>query len=129
MKDYRKGYTMSKPRIRRNQSRIEFLANKALVESLLEQGFDKKRIFESLQKNGAFSMSYSAFCRICAKFMPRRLPKPISSPRIQPTPALPVPQTNSTPVPVPTRSGPQILGKMERVNPASPSTYIKEDLA
>lgn len=76
--------TINKPRIRRNQGRIELLANRAVVDDLLAQGFDKIRIFERLQEDGAISMSYSTFCRVFAKTVtkpaPVVAPKPASGP-------------------------------------------------
>lgn len=116
----------SKPRIRRNQSRIEFLANVETVDSLLEQGFDRKRIFECLQGKGAFSMGYSTFCKIFTKMRPQHPPTPRLSSPAETKPALPAPQTS--PVPAAPRSGPQILGKMDKANPADPRIYAKQDL-
>jgi len=49
-------------RIGRNIGRIELLAVQGKVNSLLEAGFDRKKIHSRLVEEGAITMSYPAFC-------------------------------------------------------------------
>ena len=56
-----------KKRIPRNMARIEFLACRDAIESLLSQGFDKRKIHTRLAESGQFTMSYDAFCKVLAK--------------------------------------------------------------
>ena len=56
-----------KQRIPRNMARIEFLACRELIESLLAQGFDKKKAHARLVENGQATMSYDAFCKVLLK--------------------------------------------------------------
>ena len=56
-----------KKRIPRNMARIEFLACRETIESLLSQGFDKRKIHTRLVGSGQFTMSYDAFCKVLIK--------------------------------------------------------------
>ena len=56
-----------KKRIARNMARIEFLACRELIESLLAQGFDKKKIHARLTESGQITMSYDALCKVLLK--------------------------------------------------------------
>jgi len=56
-----------KKRIPRNMARIEFLACRDAIESLLSQGFDKRKIHTRLTESGQFTMSYDAFCKVLTK--------------------------------------------------------------
>jgi len=49
-------------RIGRNIGRIELLAVQGKVNSLLEAGYDRKKIHCRLVEDGAITMSYPAFC-------------------------------------------------------------------
>ena len=53
-----------KKRIPRNMARIEFMACRETIESLLAQGFDKKKIHARLAKDGQITMSYDSFCKV-----------------------------------------------------------------
>lgn len=57
----------AKKRIPRNMARIEFLACRELIESLLAQGFDKKKIHARLTGSGQITMSYDALCKVLLK--------------------------------------------------------------
>jgi hypothetical protein len=54
-------------RIARNVGRIEFLACKDEIYSMLQTGYDNKKIFESLQGRNMITMSYSTLCYQLAK--------------------------------------------------------------
>lgn len=90
-----------KERIPRNQGRIEILACRETIESLVEQGFDRKKIFTRLEEKGAVTMTYSTFCRGFAKLIqpPTKRPAQTSVP------------TEKNSVPALPGSGPQIIGK------------------
>ena len=81
----------SKPRIARNQGRIEFLASRDFIVSLVEQGFDKKKIFARLQKEHSITMSYAAFCRAFQKFYPQQ--GYVDELKKEPTQSQPVPRS------------------------------------
>ena len=49
-------------RIGRNMGRIELLAVMSQVNSLLEAGYDRKKIHCRLMEEGGITMSYSTFC-------------------------------------------------------------------
>jgi hypothetical protein len=59
--------------IPRNMARIEFLACRELIESLLAQGFDKKKIHARLTENGQITMSYDALCKVLLKVSMNKL--------------------------------------------------------
>ncbi len=48
-------------RIRTGQGRVEFLANKALIYSLLEKGHTIIAVFEQLKEEGKLTLSYASF--------------------------------------------------------------------
>ena len=54
----------SKKRIPRNMARIEFLACREEIETLLSQGYDKRKIHARLIEKKKVSMSYDAFCKV-----------------------------------------------------------------
>ena len=83
-----------KQRIPRNMARIEFLACRELIESLLAQGFDKKKAHARLVENGQATMSYDAFCKVLLKASKNELH--IQS--LTPHPA-PAPVTRKPPAP------------------------------
>ncbi|MDR2744390.1 MAG: TraK family protein [Desulfovibrio sp.] len=62
-----------KKRIPRNMSRIEFLACRELIESLLAQGLDKKKVHTRLVEGGQVTMSYDAFCRVLTRAVKNKL--------------------------------------------------------
>ena len=49
-------------RIGRNMGRIELLAVRDKVNSLLEAGYDRKKIHDRLLEEGSVTMSYPTFC-------------------------------------------------------------------
>jgi hypothetical protein len=55
-------------------ARVEFLACKETVDSMLEQGFSKKLIHERLTEEGRFSMAYITLCQIIRKIAQKPLP-------------------------------------------------------
>ena len=54
-------------RLRRQMARVEFLACKEPVDTMLAQGFSKKLIHERLTEEGRFSMAYITLCQIIRK--------------------------------------------------------------
>jgi len=64
-------------RLRRYMARVEFLACKETVETMLEQGFSKKLIHERLTEEGRVSMAYITLCQILRKST-RKKPAPRS---------------------------------------------------
>ena len=53
--------TVGQP-LRRYMARVEFLACKDAIDSMLAQGFSKKLIHERMISDGRCSMSYITFC-------------------------------------------------------------------
>jgi hypothetical protein len=53
--------------LRRHLARVEFLACKETVDSMLAQGFSKKLIHERLTEEGCFSMAYMTLCELVRK--------------------------------------------------------------
>jgi hypothetical protein len=53
--------TAAKP-VRRYMGRVEFVACKETIDSMLAQGFSKKLIHERLTSEGRCSMHYITFC-------------------------------------------------------------------
>ena len=53
--------TTGKP-LQRYMARVEFLACKEVIDSMLAQGFSKKLIHERMVSDGRCSMSYITFC-------------------------------------------------------------------
>lgn len=92
-----------KQRIPRNMARIEFLACRELIESLLAQGFDKKKIHARLAKDGQVTMSYDAFCKVLRKASKNELHIQTLTP-----PPDPAPVTRKPPTPV-ASSGSKII--------------------
>ncbi|WP_169725285.1 TraK family protein [Fundidesulfovibrio putealis] len=54
-------------RIARNMGRIEFIACKDQIYSMLQTGHDIKKIFESLRERKMITMAYSTLCYQLAK--------------------------------------------------------------
>lgn len=54
-------------RIARNMGRIEFLACKDEIYSMLQTGYDNKKIFKSLRERNMITMAYSTLCYQLAK--------------------------------------------------------------
>lgn len=92
-----------KQRIPRNMARIEFLACRELIESLLSQGFDKKKIHTRLAESGQVTMSYDAFCKVLLKASKNELHIQSLTP-----PPDPAPGTRKPPTPV-ASSGSKII--------------------
>jgi len=53
---------IDKKRIGRNIGRIELLAVMTTVKSMMESGYDRKKIHDRLITEGRVSMSYQTFC-------------------------------------------------------------------
>jgi len=51
-----------KKRIGRNIGRIELLAVRDKVKSMLDAGYDRKKIHDRLMEDGSITMSYPTFC-------------------------------------------------------------------
>ena len=73
--------------VRRSMARVEFLANREMIDDMLSQGFSKKLIHERLISEGRCSMHYITFCEFIRKA--DKLP-PIHPPkqRGEPTPSV-----------------------------------------
>lgn len=70
-KDFKETRYMSKPdipRLGRNAGRIEFIAAQKQIQSLIEAGFDRKKIHAVLAEKGQITMSYATFCYQYKKF-------------------------------------------------------------
>ena len=52
---------------RRSMARVEFLANREMIDDMLSQGFSKKLIHERLISEGRSSMHYITFCEFIRK--------------------------------------------------------------
>lgn len=78
-------------RIPRNMARIEFLACRELIESLLSQGFDKRKVHTRLMENGQITMSYDALCKVLARASRNELKIESISASGPATPAVPAP--------------------------------------
>ena len=76
-----------KQRIPRNMARIEFLACRELIASLLSQGFDTKKIHTRLPESGQVTMSYDAFCKVLLKASKNELHIQSLAPHPAPAPA------------------------------------------
>jgi hypothetical protein len=74
-------------RIGRNMGRIELLAVLDTVKTMLDAGYDRKKIHSRLMEEGSVTMSYPTFCYQCKQqFMtggaPAAAPKPARRPAI-----------------------------------------------
>lgn len=78
-------------RIPRNMARIEFLACREVIESLLSQGFDKRKVHTRLMENGQITMSYDALCKVLARASRNELKIESISASGPATPAVPAP--------------------------------------
>ena len=91
----------SNKRIPRNMARIEYLACRDLVDSLLVQGFDKRKIHTRLLEEGRITMSYAALCKVMIKATSNSLfstPASPSHPEVaRSQPSAPKPAQNSGP--------------------------------
>ena len=82
-------------RIGRNIGRIELRAVQDKVKSLLEAGYDRKKIHDRLLEEGSVTMSYPTFCyqlkQLVSNTAPAvsanqvQRPKPLSSPKADPS--------------------------------------------
>lgn len=54
-------------RLRRKMAYVEYLACRDEIDSLVEQGFSKKMIYEQLIEKGRISMAYVTLCQIMQK--------------------------------------------------------------
>jgi hypothetical protein len=73
--------------LRRHLARVEFLACKETVDSMLAQGFSKKLIHERLTEEGRFSMAYMTLCEIVRKTRDKpaaATPSPLPAAKRQP---------------------------------------------
>lgn len=52
----------NKRQISRNSAKVEFLFNAEEVISMLDKGFNKLNIYNSLYEKGRLTMSYRSFC-------------------------------------------------------------------
>ena len=72
-------------RIGRNIGRIELLAVQDRVKSLLEAGYDRKKIHIRLLEEGCVTMSYPTFCYQLKQYFsntnPTALPQPAQRPK------------------------------------------------
>ena len=81
--------TAGKP-VRRSMARVEFLASKETITSMLAQGFSKKLIHERLISEGRCTMHYITFCEFIRKAGQTQLqPPPKQAENCKPAP-LPV---------------------------------------
>ncbi|MDL2259543.1 TraK family protein [Deltaproteobacteria bacterium OttesenSCG-928-K17] len=84
-----------KKRIGRNIGRIELRAVQDKVQSLLEAGYDRKKIYDRLVEEGCVTMSYPTFCYQLKQLVgsasaaaspgQNQRPKPAVSPKVDPT--------------------------------------------
>ncbi|GFH63356.1 MAG: hypothetical protein ZNDK_1127 [Candidatus Desulfovibrio kirbyi] len=98
-------------RLRRHMGRVEYLACKETVDTMLAQGFSKKLIHERLTEEGRFSMAYISFCQILLKAGKKSAPKP--SPQTLPVPVHPQRQ------PCIIKAGPEPMQDPRTVDPKS----------
>jgi hypothetical protein len=91
-------------------ARVEFLACKETVDSMLEQGFSKKLIHERLTEEGRFSMAYITLCQIIRKIA--RQPVPAKSVTVN-APARPAPRPGII------RTGPEPMQDPRTIDPKS----------
>ena len=101
--------------VRRSMAKVEFLANREMIDAMLSQGFSKKLIHERLISEGRCSMHYITFCefiRKADKLPPSPSPKqredqPIPSSRNQRQPG--IIRTGPEPFPDPRTIDPKTL--------------------
>lgn len=91
-------------RIPRNMARIEFLACREVIESLLSQGFDKRKVHTRLIESGQITMSYDALCKVLARASRNELKIESISVFQSATPSAPVP-----PAQPPQQSHPRVI--------------------
>jgi hypothetical protein len=72
-------------RIGRNMGRIELLSVRDKVKSLLEAGYDRKKIHDRLIAEGNVTMSYPTFCyqlkQLFSQTAPAASPNPVQRPQ------------------------------------------------
>ena len=88
-------------RLRRQMARVEFLACKETVDTMLAQGFSKKLIHERLTEEGRFSMAYITLCQIIRKIAQKSVP------------ARPAPRSGVI------RTGPELMQDPRTIDPKS----------
>lgn len=68
-------------RIARNQGTVEFLANLDEIQTMLEQGYNKRNVHRKLFEKGCFTMSYYTFCANYTAYNKKKNPaNPADSP-------------------------------------------------
>ena len=69
-------------RIARNQGTVEFLANLGEIQTMLEQGYNKRNVHGKLLEKGRITMSYYTFCANYTAYNKKKknLAKPVESP-------------------------------------------------
>ena len=77
--------------MRRYMARVEFLACKETIDSMLAQGFSKKLVHERLISDGRCSMTYITFCEFIRKAR-KKSPPPSSRQAESTQPASPAPR-------------------------------------
>lgn len=91
----------AKQRIPRNMARIEFLACREEIETLLGQGFDKRKIHTKLTESGRITMSYDALCKVLLKAARNTLK--IQSIAVPAAPVIPAVPSAAKPTSAPSR--------------------------
>ena len=55
-------------RIAKNQGKVEFISCLDEIQSMIEQGYNKRNIHDKFSRSGKFTMSYFTFCDNYKKF-------------------------------------------------------------
>jgi hypothetical protein len=106
-------------RLRRHMGRVEYLACKETVDTMLAQGFSKKLIHERLTEGGQFSMALSRSARYSS--MPVKSPLPGQVRKPYPVPVHPQRQ------PCIIKAGPEPIQDPRTVDPKS--IFKRENMA
>jgi hypothetical protein len=105
--------------VRRYMARVEFLACKETIDSMLAQGFSKKLIHERLTSDGRCSMHYITFCEFIRN-AERNIPP------VKPVKATPSPTENRQPSPAFPQRQPGIIRAESKTFP-DPRTMNPND--
>lgn len=107
---------------RKGMGRVEFLACRPEVESMMDKGYSLRMVFDELAGMGRISMSYKHFCRMVSQFrVADKEGMPVGS-KVQPL--LP----REVPLPAPTTSTFSSRGAVPRVADAKVPEAAGDDI-
>ena len=103
--------TADKP-VRRYMARVEYLACREEIDSMLARGFSRKLIHEELIKSGRCTMKYNTFCEFIAA-----AEKPPPDPSPKETEHQPAPPVRPQRQPGIIKSGPEPFPDPKKIDP------------